>query len=86
MDLSDLSSLPERINQALEIFGYIDILVHNGGITNRGDVLSTDVDVAIKVMTVNYFGQLALTKGKFMKESCIFYSVNMCINYLHVPN
>ncbi|XP_021934185.1 dehydrogenase/reductase SDR family protein 7-like isoform X2 [Zootermopsis nevadensis] len=63
LDLSDLSSLPDHIKQALEIFGCIDILVHNGGISSRGDVLSTEVDVAVKVMMVNYFGQLALTKA-----------------------
>lgn len=63
LDLSDLNSLPERITQALAIFGHIDILIHNGGISNRGDVLSTNVDVAIKVMVVNYFGQMALTKA-----------------------
>ncbi|XP_069672235.1 dehydrogenase/reductase SDR family protein 7-like [Periplaneta americana] len=63
LDLSDLNSLPERITQALAIFGHIDVLIHNGGISNRGDILSTNVDVAIKVMVVNYFGQMALTKA-----------------------
>jgi dehydrogenase/reductase SDR family protein 7B len=68
LDLSDLNSLPDRAVQALAIFGCIDIMIHNGGISNRGDILSTNVDVAIKVMMVNYFGQMALTKGKFMED------------------
>jgi dehydrogenase/reductase SDR family protein 7B len=83
LDLSDLNSLPDRINQALKVFDHIDIIVHNGGISCRGDILSTKMDVAIKVMMVNYFGQMAVTKGKFMKESFIFYFVNMCSSYLH---
>ncbi|PSN41085.1 Dehydrogenase/reductase SDR family protein 7 [Blattella germanica] len=63
MDLADLNSLPERAAQALAIFGHIDILINNGGIGHRGDVLETDIDVAIRVMTVNFFGQMALTKA-----------------------
>lgn len=66
--MSDLNSLPDCITQALAIFGHVDILINNGGISNRGDVISTDVDVAMKIMTVNYFGQMVLTKGKFLKQ------------------
>lgn len=68
LDLSDLNSLPDCVTQALAIFGHVDILIHNGGISNRGDVISTDVDVAMKIMMVNYFGQMVLTKGKFLKQ------------------
>ncbi|PNF35180.1 Dehydrogenase/reductase SDR family protein 7-like [Cryptotermes secundus] len=63
LDLSDLNSLPDCVTQALAIFGHVDILIHNGGISNRGDVISTDVDVAMKIMMVNYFGQMVLTKA-----------------------
>lgn len=63
LDLADLESLPERAAQALEIFGQIDILINNGGISNRGDVLSTNADVFIKIMNVNFFGQMVLTKA-----------------------
>jgi len=69
LDLSDLNSLPHCVNQALKIFGHIDILINNGGISNRGDILGTNVDVAIKIMVVNYFGQMALTKCKFLKQA-----------------
>jgi dehydrogenase/reductase SDR family protein 7B len=53
----------------LEIFGHIDILVNNGGISNRGDTLSTDAEVFKRIMVVNYFGTMVLTKGQFLKES-----------------
>jgi dehydrogenase/reductase SDR family protein 7B len=66
--LSDLNTLPDRARQALAIFGHIDVLINNGGISNRGDVLSTDAEVFMRVMVVNYFGQMVLTKGKFMKQ------------------
>lgn len=63
LDLSDLNTLPNRVRQALAIFGHIDILVNNGGISNRGDVLSTDAEVFKRIMVVNYFGTLVLTKA-----------------------
>lgn len=69
MDLSDLKTLPDRARQALAIFGHIDILVNNGGISNRGDVLSSDAEVAQRIMAVNYFGAMVLTKGEFLKQS-----------------
>lgn len=63
LDLSDLNALPEKIAKVLEIFDRIDILINNGGISYRGNVLTTSVDVDIKLMLVNYFGQVALTKA-----------------------
>ena len=66
LDLADLQSLPDRATQALQIFGQIDILINNGGVSNRGDVLNTNVDVFMKIMTVNFFGQMVLTKGNYM--------------------
>lgn len=47
----------------LQIYEHIDILINNGGISYRGAINDTTVDVDIKIMTTNYFGQVALTKG-----------------------
>lgn len=44
--------------------GRIDILVNNAGISYRGEIISTDVSVDIRLMVVNYFGQVAVTKGE----------------------
>nr|CAD7262472.1 unnamed protein product [Timema shepardi] len=63
LDLVDLNSIPECVNKILDIHGHVDILVNNAGISHRGDVITTKVDVDIKVMLVNYFGQVALTKA-----------------------
>lgn len=65
LDLSDFDSLPQIIKKIKGITGHIDILLNNGGISNRGTVLSTDLSVDMKVMQVNYFGSVALTKGIF---------------------
>lgn len=63
LDLSDLNSLNDKVAGILKIFGHIDILVNNGGVSVRADVASTSIDVDIKVMAVNYFGSVAMSKG-----------------------
>jgi len=40
----------------------VDVLVHNAGITHRSMALETSLDVDRKIMAVNYFGPLQLTK------------------------
>lgn len=62
LDLSDLNSIPDKIKQILEIFDHVDILINNGGISVRSDIVSSSVDIDIKVMLVNYFGSVAMTK------------------------
>ncbi|XP_059614611.1 dehydrogenase/reductase SDR family protein 7-like [Phlebotomus argentipes] len=63
LDLTDVNGLPEKVTGILNIFGKIDILVNNGGISVRSTALATTIDVDIKVMLVNYFGSVALTKA-----------------------
>uniref|UniRef100_A0AAG5D639 Dehydrogenase/reductase SDR family protein 7-like n=1 Tax=Anopheles atroparvus TaxID=41427 RepID=A0AAG5D639_ANOAO len=63
LDLSDLNSITGKVQEMLEIHGAIDILVNNGGISVRGDALSTAIDVDIRIMLVNYFGTVAMTKA-----------------------
>lgn len=50
----------------IDIHGKIDILINNAGISYRGEVVNTNMDVDIKVMFTNYFAQIALTKGNYL--------------------
>ncbi|XP_058820512.1 dehydrogenase/reductase SDR family protein 7-like isoform X1 [Topomyia yanbarensis] len=63
LDLSDINSLPIKVKEILDIHGHIDIVINNGGISVRSDCITTTLDVDIKVMLVNYFGTVALTKA-----------------------
>lgn len=63
LDLSDINSIPNKVKEVLEIHGQIDILINNGGVSVRSDCISTAIDVDIKVMLVNYFGTVALSKA-----------------------
>ncbi|XP_056631601.1 dehydrogenase/reductase SDR family protein 7-like [Diorhabda sublineata] len=63
LDLSEIDKLEEQVKKIVSITGKIDILINNGGISHRGSVLSTQNDVDMKIMMVNYFGTIALTKA-----------------------
>lgn len=68
LDLADRNSISSKATTAIATHGTIDILINNAGIYNQGYVLDTVMDVDEQVMSVNYFGTLALTKaiGKHM--------------------
>ncbi|HEY0739877.1 MAG TPA: SDR family oxidoreductase [Chryseosolibacter sp.] len=62
LDLSLPDTLKLSTEAAVQIFGYVDILVHNGGISQRSLVKDTALEVDRRLMEVNYFGAVALTK------------------------
>ena len=61
LDLLDSSVLEARTAQAIAAFGHIDIMVHNGGISQRSLVIETGLDVHRRVMELDYFSYVALT-------------------------
>lgn len=64
LDLTDINNMKDEVSKAIMIHGRIDILINNAGISYRGEVIDTNVDVDIKVMLSNYFSQVALSKSK----------------------
>ncbi len=65
MDLSDFATVPFKVQQAIACYGHIDILVNCAGMSYRGKVALTLLDVHMKLMNVNYFGQIAITRGLY---------------------
>lgn len=63
MDLSNTDTLAARAEKAQDMFGPIDILFNNGGVSQRSLALETDMDIVRKVLEVNFFGYVALTKA-----------------------
>ncbi|XP_034662634.1 dehydrogenase/reductase SDR family protein 7-like [Drosophila subobscura] len=63
LDLAELNTIPDFVTRVLGVYNQVDILINNGGISVRSDVASTAVDVDLKIMVVNYFGSVALTKA-----------------------
>lgn len=63
LDLAEADELPEKTRQALEIYGQIDYLFNNGGVSQRSLAINTNMEVVRRVMEINFFGSVALTKG-----------------------
>eukprot|EP00092_Neocalanus_flemingeri_P001774 GFUD01001892.1.p1 GENE.GFUD01001892.1~~GFUD01001892.1.p1 ORF type:complete len:304 (+),score=108.81 GFUD01001892.1:68-979(+) len=62
LDLEDLDNIEAKAAEALKMFGTVDILVNNGGMSVRGGALETQLSVHQRLMNVNYFGSLELTR------------------------
>ncbi len=62
LDLSDPAQLVESARDAEKIFGTVDILVNNGGISVRSSVNDAQMPTFRRVMEINYFGAVTLTK------------------------
>ncbi len=73
LDLADLSSVQSKTSEILQVYGYVDILINNAGMSYRGNVLETSIEVDQRLMDVNYFGPLALTKGKLTILEFIYF-------------
>lgn len=72
LDLEDGDVLVEKVDAILSIYGYIDILVNNAGISYRGVAVETQKEVDYKVMNINYFGTVAITKGNMSRSQLFF--------------
>lgn len=63
LDLSNTDSIEQVTQEALKLFGHIDILINNGGIGQRSLIHETSMNVYQEIMQINFFGTIALTKS-----------------------
>ncbi|WP_316746384.1 SDR family oxidoreductase [Pedobacter gandavensis] len=63
LDLENTDALAEKATEAIRIFGKIDLLINSGGISQRGLALETDLAVEQRLMNVNFWGTVALSKA-----------------------
>ncbi len=63
LDLSENKRFDEKVNKVIAHFGRIDVLINNGGISQRSLVSETALEIDRKIMEVNYFGNIALAKA-----------------------
>ena len=63
LDLSDCSDVHNTVKRAIALFGFIDVLVNNAGISQRSLAAETSLEVDRQIFEVNYFGTIALTKA-----------------------
>jgi len=62
-DLAELSTHKLAAEAAVQLFGHVDILVNNGGLGQNSLIVETEIDVDKRVMDINYFGTISLTKS-----------------------
>ncbi|MGY6743003.1 MAG: SDR family oxidoreductase [Cecembia sp.] len=78
LDLVDHASFSKKCKEAIEAFGRIDILINNGGISQRSLAAETSLEVDRKIMEVNFFGTIGLSKTllpHFIKNKSGHYAV-----------
>lgn len=62
-DLNDTSNASSLVAQVMNKFGRIDILINNGGYSQRSAAIDTPAEIDRKIMEVNYFAHVNITKA-----------------------
>ena len=63
LDLEDYTNLQPKVDEAISCFGKVDVLVNNGGVSQRSLVKETQISVDKRIMDINYLGTVALSKA-----------------------
>lgn len=63
LDLEHSGNFKELAAQVIDHYGRIDILINNGGLSQRSTVAETSLETDRRIMEINYFGNIALTKA-----------------------
>lgn len=63
LDLAMHAAIPGVVAKVLKNVGKVDILINNGGISQRALASETSLETDKRLMDVNYFGTVALTKA-----------------------
>lgn len=63
LDLSQTEAVEALVAEWHQRLGHIDLLVNNGGISQRGLAHETEMHVNRRMMEVNFFGQIALSRA-----------------------
>lgn len=63
LDLANSDNFCLLVQQVIDATGRIDLLINNGGLSQRATASETAMNVERAIMEVNYFGNIALTKA-----------------------
>lgn len=89
LDLARAETFPAVVAQVLAECGRIDILINNGGVSQRALATDAMLDVERALMEVDYFGPVALTKAvlpsMLARRSGHIVVVSSVMGYLGTP-
>ena len=63
LDVASIANASAEVLKIIQQFGQIDVLINNAGIVQRSFVYDTPNEVERKMMEVNYFGAVILSKA-----------------------
>ena len=63
LDLEDYANLESKVDEAVNWFGRVDVLINNGGVSQRSLASETSISVDKRIMDINYLGTVGLTKA-----------------------
>jgi len=63
LDLARTETFPSVVNDVITRCGQIDVLLNNGGVSQRALAVDARADVERALMEIDYFGPVALTKA-----------------------
>lgn len=63
LDLENTAALADKAEEAIRIFGKVDLLINSGGISQRSLALETELAVEQRLMKVNFWGTVVLSKA-----------------------
>ncbi|MBS1918256.1 MAG: SDR family oxidoreductase [Bacteroidetes bacterium] len=87
-DVSNEEDCKRFITSTVEIFGTIDIIINNAGISMRSLFADVDVDVIKKVMEINFLGSVYCTKyalPEIIKQKGTIVGVSSTAGYRGLP-
>jgi dehydrogenase/reductase SDR family protein 7B len=66
-NLGNPKEVAETAQKVLEKFGRVDVLMNNGGISTRSKALETSLEIDRRIMEIDYFSGVILTKALLPK-------------------
>src|SRR6185436_12739023 len=89
LDLVDTTAIERVAAEILRELGHVDVLVHSGGVSQRSLAAETKLDTDRRIMDINYFGTVALTKAvlpsMLARRSGHIVPISSVIGYVGVP-
>lgn len=89
LDVADTDAVTRTAADVLRDLGQVDVVVHSAGVSQRSNAAETDLATDRRIMEINYFGTIALTKAllpsMIARKSGHIVPISSVIGYVGVP-